>query len=197
MSQLPAGEDWRPEKSSGEVVILHIPCQRRPLSKILSPAFTVQADETFKPRVEWSEMFQRYIERNQGGLLLPRSVGQPNYYDCMGQFWTKSLSQLMSKGKYWHCSNWLIPPPSPSICGSLGALLRINCDILQQQKTIYPPLVKRKFERNKPYQPNMFWTALKKGFSFGISASLKIGQGSHFNLYVGYFYRTFRNRIWR
>jgi hypothetical protein len=23
MSQLPAGEDWRPEKSSGEVVILH------------------------------------------------------------------------------------------------------------------------------------------------------------------------------
>ena len=28
----------------------------------------MQADETFKPRVEWSEMFRSYIERNQGGL---------------------------------------------------------------------------------------------------------------------------------
>ena len=48
--------------------LLQFPSQRRPLSKILSPAFTVQADETFKPRVQWSEMFRSYIERNQGGL---------------------------------------------------------------------------------------------------------------------------------
>ena len=48
--------------------LLHFPSQRRPLSKFLSPAFTVQADETFKPRVEWSEIFRSYIERNQGGL---------------------------------------------------------------------------------------------------------------------------------
>ena len=51
--------------------LFHFPSQRRPLSKILSPAFTVQADETFKPRVEWSEMFQSYIERHQGGLPPP------------------------------------------------------------------------------------------------------------------------------
>ena len=48
--------------------LLHFPSQRRPLSKFLSPAFTVQADETFKPRVEWSEIFRSYIEQNQGGL---------------------------------------------------------------------------------------------------------------------------------
>ena len=33
----------------------------------------------------------------------------------------------------------------------------------------------------------MFWTALKKEFFFGISASFKIGPGSQFYLYIGYF----------
>ena len=49
--------------------LLHFPSQRRPLSKILSPAFTVQADETFKPRVEWSEMFRSYIDRAKLGWI--------------------------------------------------------------------------------------------------------------------------------
>ena len=50
--------------------LLQFPSQRRHLSKILSPEFTVQADETFKPRLQWSEMFRSYIERNQGGLCI-------------------------------------------------------------------------------------------------------------------------------
>ena len=54
--------------------LLQFPSQRRPLSKILSPAFTVQADETFKPRLQWSEMFRSYIERNQGGLDLTKTT---------------------------------------------------------------------------------------------------------------------------
>ena len=43
--------------------------------------------------------------------------------------------------KYGHCLNWLNPLPSspPYILGSRGALLRVNCDILQnatkQRKT--------------------------------------------------------------
>ena len=37
---------------------------------VLSPAFTVQADETFKPRVEWSEMFRSYFERKRVDWLL-------------------------------------------------------------------------------------------------------------------------------
>ena len=36
-------------------------------------------------------------------------------------------------------------------------------------------------------QPNMFWGPLKKGFSFGISASIRIGQGSHCHLYAEFF----------
>ena len=68
VSQLPAGEDWRLLRLLRTSPLLRFPSQRRPLSKILSPAFTVQADETFKPIVQWSEMFRSYIEQNQGGL---------------------------------------------------------------------------------------------------------------------------------
>ena len=33
----------------------------------------------------------------------------------------------------------------------------------------------------------MIWGPLRKGFSFGINASNRIGQGSHCHLYAGFF----------
>ena len=56
---------------------LHFPSVRWPFSKVLCPAFTVQADETIKLRVEWSEMFCSYIERHQRGLYHPSPLCQP------------------------------------------------------------------------------------------------------------------------
>ena len=64
----------------------------------------MQADETFKPRVEWSEMFRIYIEGNQGGLA--RCCLGPKYRTaryCLGLKYRKDRCCLGLKYRTARC----------------------------------------------------------------------------------------------
>ena len=58
----------------------------------------MQADETFKPRLQWSEMFRSYIEQNQGGLgggLIPNFLRK--FSACVWKFFMEGGGLTYSK----------------------------------------------------------------------------------------------------
>ena len=57
-----------------------------------------------------------------------------------------------------------------------------------------PPSCQNKIRRKKNLKIQYVLNRPKKGFSFGISASIKIGQGSQLNLYVGFSLQDFEKQ---